>query len=179
MLKLLFNLRHQSISLTNPGVGVATDSKNYLVAKFNEISTDWDKPLNAIFTHNKDKIAYTVIVGQTEGLEADECYVPWEVLQNSGEVYVSVFCGNLHTTNIAKFNVVKSGYVEGEIPPPPTPTVYEQILEELQNKQETLIAGENVTISDDNVISAVQNYTLSEQDKQDIANIVIQQLGGS
>ena len=164
MLKLLFNLRHQSISLTNPGVVVATDSKNYLVAKFNEVSTDWDKPLNAIFTHNKDKIAYTVVVGQTEGLEADECYVPWEVLQNSGEVYVSVFCGSLHTTNIVKFNVVKSGYVEGEIPPPPTPTIYEQFLETLHNKQDVIYI--------DNTVDAQYNpdghYQLYYYDEQGI-----------
>lgn len=154
MLKLMFALRHQSITITNPGVVVATDSRNYLVAKFNEISTDWDKPLNAIFTHNKDKIAYTVIVGQTDELAADECYVPWEVLQNTGDVYVSVFCGDLHTTNTAKFNVVKSGYTEGEIPPPPTPTIYEQILQALESKQPMLTAGQNITITEENVISA-------------------------
>lgn len=159
MLKLLFNLRHQAISLTNPGAIVATDSKNYLVAKFNMLSDDWDMPLSAIFTNAKDSIAYTILVGQEAELEDNECYVPWEVLTTSGDVYVSVFCGSLHTTNTAVFHVVKSGYTEGEIPPPPTPTIYEQMLrmiEEIREaKQNKLTAGENITITEDDVISAV------------------------
>ena len=138
MLKLFFDLKYQNITLTNPGVTVASDSKNYLVAKFNTISDDWETPLSAIFVSTVDKVAYTVLVGQSANLAADECFVPWEVLRDSGEVYVSVFSGNLHTTNVAKFAVVKSGYIEGEIPPPPTPTVYEQILEELENKQDII-----------------------------------------
>ena len=159
MLKLLFNLRHQAISLTNPGAIVATDSKNYLVAKFNMLSDDWDMPLSAIFTNANDSIAYTILVGQEAELEDNECYVPWEVLTTSGDVYVSVFCGSLHTTNTAVFHVVQSGYAEGEIPPPPTPTIYEQMLrmiEEIREaKQNKLTAGENITITEDDVISAV------------------------
>lgn len=164
MLKLFFDLKHQNITLTNPGVTVASDSKNYLVAKFNTISDDWETPLSAIFVSTVDKIAYTVLVGQSSNLEPDECFVPWEVLKDSGDVYVSVFSGNLHTTNTAKFAVVKSGYIEGEIPPPPTPTVYEQILEELENKQDVIHL--------DNVIDEVYNpnghYVLYYFDTQEI-----------
>ena len=154
MLKLNFNLRHQAITLLNPGTIVATDSKNYLVANFNFISDDWEYPLTAVFTSDVEKIPYTILVGQSEELEENECFVPWEVLQSSGNVYVSVFCGDLHTTNTVKFKVVKSGYTEGEIPPPPTPTIYEQILQALDRKQPMLTAGQNITISEENVISA-------------------------
>ena len=154
MLKLNFNLRHQAITLLNPGTVVATDSKNYLVANFNFISDDWEYPLTAIFTSDVEKIPYAVLVGQSQQLEDNECFIPWEVLQSSGNVYVSVFCGDLHTTNTAKFKVVKSGYTEGEIPPPPTPTIYEQILQALDSKQPMLTAGQNITITEENVISA-------------------------
>ena len=164
MLKLFFDLRHQNITLTNPGVTVASDRKHYLVAKVNTISDDWETPLSAIFVSTVDKIAYTVLVGQSASLESDECFVPWEVLKGSGDVYVSVFSGNLHTTNTAKFEVVKSGYVEGEIPPPPTPTVYEQILEELANKQDVIYI--------DNTVNAQYNpdghYILYYYDAQEV-----------
>lgn len=164
MLKLFFDLKYQNITLTNPGVTVASDSKNYLVAKFNTISDDWEIPLSAVFVSTVDKVAYTVLVGQSASLATDECFVPWEVLRDSGEVYVSVFSGNLHTTNTAKFAVVKSGYVEGEIPPPPTPTVYEQILEELENKQDVIHLDNAV----DEVYNPYGHYVLYYFDTQEI-----------
>lgn len=167
MLKLNFNLRHQAITLSNPGTIVATDSKNYLVANFNFISDDWEYPLTAVFTSDVEKIPYTILVGQSEELEENECLIPWEVLQSSGNVYVSVFCGDLHTTNTVKFKVVKSGYTEGEIPPSPTPTIYEQILQALDSKQPMLTAGENITISDNNVISAEGGGVTSYNDLTD------------
>ena len=175
MLKLNFNLRHQDIRLVNKGAVVATDSKNYLVANFNFISDDWEYPLTAVFTSDVEKIPYTISVGQSEELEENECFIPWEVLQSSGNVYVSVFCGDLHTTNTVKFKVVKSGYTEGEIPPPPTPTIYEQILQALDNKQPMLTAGENITITEKNVISASSgsnDYTELEN-KPSINNVTL------
>ena len=175
MLKLNFNLRHQAITLLNPGTIVATDSKNYLVANFNFISDDWEYPLTAVFTSDVEKIPYTILVGQSEELEENECFIPWEVLQSSGNVYVSVFCGDLHTTNTVKFKVVKSGYTEGEIPPPPTPTIYEQILQALDNKQPMLTAGENITITEENVISAssVSNDYTDLINKPSINNVTL------
>lgn len=175
MLKLNFNLRYQAITLLNPGTIVATDSKNYLVANFNFISDDWEYPLTAVFTSDVEKIPYTILVGQSDELEENECFIPWEVLQSSGNVYVSVFCGELHTTNTVKFKVVKSGYTEGEIPPSPTPTIYEQILQALDSKQPMLTAGQNITITEENVISASNgsnDYTELEN-KPSINNVTL------
>lgn len=158
MLKLKFNLRHQDIQLVNKGTVVATDSKDYLVAKFNTISDDWETPLTAVFTDDKHNQPYAVVVGTDERLAEDECFVPWEVLTDVANVYVSVYCGNLHTTVTAAFRVQKSGYVEGETPPPPSPTVYDTIIQALQDldsgKQDKLTAGTNITIDENNRISA-------------------------
>lgn len=170
MLKLNFNLRHQDIRLVNKGVVVATDSKNYLVAKFHTLSDDWETPLTAIFTDDKHKQPYAVIVGADSELEENECFVPWEVLTDECNVYVSVYCGNLHTTVTTAFKVRKSGYIDGEIPPPPSPTVYDTIISELQDldsgKQDKLTAGTNITIDEIGRISATGGVT----DYNDLTN---------
>lgn len=163
MLTLQFELEYQKINLVNRWETVATDSKNYLVASFSTISDDWTTPITAIFTNDKDEQPYAVVVGADSTLESNECYVPWEVLKDESNVYVSAYCGNLHTTVTAQFHVYKSGYADGEIPPPPSPTVYDAIMEAitaLQNgKQDKLTAGENITIDEDNVISAEGGVT--------------------
>ena len=165
MLKLQFNLRHQDIYLVNRGEVVATDSKNYLVAKFNQLTDDWETPITAIFTDDKHQQPYAVIVGANSELEKNECFVPWEVLTDECNVYVSVYCGNLHTTVTAAFKVRKSGYrksgyIYGETPPPPSPTVYTTIIQTLQDldsgKQDKLTAGEHISIESDGTIRGVK-----------------------
>lgn len=163
MLKLQFELEYQKINLVNRWETVAADSKNYLVASFSTISDDWTTPITAIFTNDKDEQPYTVVVGADSTLESNECYVPWEVLKDESNVYVSAYCGNLHTTVTAQFHVYKSGYADGETPTPPSPTVYDAIMQAITNlqngKQDKLTAGENITI-ENNEISAqdTNNY---------------------
>lgn len=163
MLKLQFELEYQKINLVNRWETVATDSKNYLVARFDTLSDDWTMPITAIFTNDKDEQPYAVVVGADSTLESNECYIPWEVLKDESNVHVSAYCGNLHTTVTAAFHVYKSGYADGETPSPPSPTVYDAIMQAitaLQNdKQNKLAAGENITI-ENNEISArdTNNY---------------------
>lgn len=163
MLKLQFELEYQKINLVNRWETVAADSKNYLVASFSTISDDWITPITAIFTNDKDEQPYAVVVGADSTLESNECYVPWEVLKDESNVYVSAYCGNLHTTVTAQFHVYKSGYADGETPSPPSPTVYDAIMQAITNlqngKQDKLTAGENITI-ENNEISArdTNNY---------------------
>lgn len=163
MLKLQFELEYQKINLVNRWETVAADSKNYLVAQFNAISDDWITPITAIFTNDKDEQPYVAVVGADSTLESNECYVPWEVLKDESNVYVSAYCGNLHTTVTAQFHVYKSGYADGETPTPPSPTVYDAIMQAITalqtDKQDKLTAGENITI-ENNEISArdTNNY---------------------
>lgn len=176
MLTLQFELEYQKINLVNRWETVATDSKNYLVASFSTISDDWTTPITAIFTNDKDEQPYAVVVGADSTLESNECYVPWEVLKDESNVYVSAYCGNLHTTVTAQFHVYKSGYADGEIPPPPSPTVYDAIMQAITNlqngKQDKLTAGENITISSDNVISAEGGGVTSYEDLTDKPTII-------
>lgn len=144
MLELKFRLRNQSISLQNKGALIASLSYKYLVATFIYDSQDQQEAGNtvtAIFKTSDNQI-YTKIVGEDEGLEKNQCYVPWEVLQNAGYFTVSAFTGNMQTANSVKVKVLESGYIQGETPYPPSDDVYNQIINKL-NKLEsvTTISG--------------------------------------
>lgn len=145
MITIEFALSHSFIRLVKRTL-VTSQSKNYVQAHFDVRSDDWTAPITAIFSARNN--AYSVLLD-----ENNTCIIPWEVLTSAGTVNVSAFCGDRHTTNIAQFTVVQSGYTEGEMPSEPTPTVYEQILKNFEGKQDKLIAGDGIKING-NVISA-------------------------
>ena len=145
MITIDFALSHSSIRIVSRKL-VTSKSQNYVKAHFDLLSDDWTAPITAIF--RADNNAYSVLLD-----EDNICTVPWEVLTTAGTVNVSAFCGNRHTANIAQFDVVQSGYTDGETPSDPTPTVYEQILEQYNGKQDKLIAGDGIKIAN-NIISA-------------------------
>lgn len=108
---------------------VVAGSKNYLTASFEFKTPEWEgKTKTAIF--HADKPYPMVLVNDT-------CEVPWEFTAEPGIKYVSVFAGDLITTNKAIVKVWESGYKEGETPEPPTPSAYEQfvsLVEEIGDK---------------------------------------------
>lgn len=116
-----FLLKNQVIRRTDSNTVVA-QSRNYLRAKFNALTDDWNGPITAIFNE------YTVLLD-----DSHECVVPWEVLQNPGTVKVSAFCGDLHTASVATMVVNPSGYVDGQTPEPPTPDVYQTLVQTANN----------------------------------------------
>lgn len=129
---IVFNVNKQLIQRTDCEIPVA-NSENYLFAKFS-FSEEWQGTKTAIFNNGT---AYPVI------LEENRCLVPWEVITANG-FSVSVFCGNRITANTAYVMVIPSGYVEGETPVPPSPTVYDQLMKAVEKKQDKLVSGENI-----------------------------------
>ena len=94
----------------------------------------------------------------------NECPVP--VIQDTRAVTVGVFAGDLHTTTPAYISCVPSILCSNGIPADPTPDVYNQLMELLNAislggnpaTAETLgliKVGENLTITEDGVLSAV------------------------
>lgn len=61
----------------------------------------------------------------------DECDVPWEFFDTEGTAYgkVSVFCGDLVTANETSVLIMQSGYTKSDASVPPTPDVYQQIMD--------------------------------------------------
>jgi hypothetical protein len=129
---LEFNIRNQEISRID-NFSPAEKSVKYLIAKFNFKTEDWDGAIKrAIFKNVKSKEEKDAM------LEDDSCIVPWEVLVGSSDIEVSVH-GVIDTeditTNVAVFNLnrtLKGGSASEE----PSPTVYEQMLKEMQETKE-------------------------------------------
>lgn len=99
---IVFDVKNQILVRTDAN-NIVADSKNYLRAIFN-FSSDWQgKTKTATFKSNN--LVYSQILD-----ESDSCDVPWEVI-NSGYMEVSVFGGDLITTNPVLVKIISSGYV--------------------------------------------------------------------
>lgn len=134
---LEFEVKNQTIKRIdrfNP----ATDSVDYLTAKFNFLTADWDgRAKTAIFKKGTD--SYSV------PLKDDSCTVPYEVLVVSeksqsqlvgnNKIFVSVFGlqgASRLPTNEIRIDLNTSGYAEGETPKEPTPDAYAQYVEQVE-----------------------------------------------
>lgn len=142
--------------LSNPYV--VGNSYNYVNCQFS-FSDDWDGiPKTAIFTNGSREYPVTLNV-------SDQCKVPWEVLAPN-QFYISVVGGSpdtaMITTNIISINVYPSTechrYDNYNCGRNPTPDIYQQILGILQDKQDILVAGDNIVIDENNVISGTTDY---------------------
>ena len=112
---------------------VVQDSQNYLYAQFS-FSEEWEGTITAVF-RGKDGQTFNVLLD-----ESGKCLVPWEVLTQS-YFEVSVFCGDLITANVVKIFTIASGYAIGEEGREPTPDVFNQIIEkidEIEQKEITI-----------------------------------------
>lgn len=127
MATLTFQVDNQRIRRTDSFYVVA-ESRNYLYASFT-FSADWGTGSKTAQFKNPcvSSNVYEVVLDQN-----NTCLVPWEVIDVPGTVEVTVFGGDLITTNTARFIVHESGYDEnGESGQEPTPSVYQQILDRM------------------------------------------------
>ena len=126
MAQLQFSVDNQIITRTDTFKPVAR-SRNYLYAQFTFNTPEWAENIpTAIFRNAED--VWEVI------LESDNtCLVPWEALAtDSGQMFVSVFSGDLVTSNKARVRLYETGYDDDlESAYPPSPEVYAQILSKL------------------------------------------------
>ena len=125
---LQFYVKNQTLSL-NPAqedVKIASDSRNYLKARFIFQTSEWTRGAlrYALFTHNGK--TYKKILGIEPGLKSNECYVAPEVIKEGGFT-VSVFCDDLITSTTKVIPVVASGYTENITNQESTPSVLEQM----------------------------------------------------
>lgn len=127
--QLQFSISNQEITRTDD-FHVVAESVDYLYAQFTFLTEEWSgRTITAQFKSNKSSKTYEYILD-----ENNTCVVPWESLEleGGGYLYVSVFAGALITTNRARVFVAQSGYdSNAESASPPTPSVYQQILNKL------------------------------------------------
>lgn len=120
---IIFELRKQFIRRVDTAT-VASGSKNYLKARFETPLNDWCKPITAIFD------SYTVLLDDN-----NECFIPWEALSAPHTMAVSAFSADLHTAIVTPVVIEPSGYISGETPEPPTPDVYQQLIDIAKNAE--------------------------------------------
>ena len=139
---LEFSVSNQTITRTDDTKTVAK-SRDYLYAYFDFKTDEWKGIKTAVFIRDGVTTPPMILDGD------NKCRVPWEWL-DVDEVtigYVSVYCGNLVTTDKALVEISASGYTGGSIFPP-TPDVYTQII--------GLINSLGLDY-EDNVLSILQN----------------------
>ena len=127
---LTFKVDGQLLSRTDHCF-IASDSKNYLTATFDFLSTDWDGMTKSAIFQFQDE-AYTVAL-----LSGSTVTVPFEVIKQdhfSVSVMGSGSYGTIITTNIVSISVVQSGYAEGSTPQEPTPDTYQQYIDAFNQK---------------------------------------------
>ena len=145
-MQLDFNVKEQTLTWVNKEKTPVADSVKYLTAKFT-FSDEWTGIEKTATFFTADGKPYSQV------LVDDGCDVPHEVIK-APLFKVSVAGGDLITTNKIIVNVVESGYVKGETPKPPTPDVYNQILEIATHAEEiaeNLVEGENERVNAEEV----------------------------
>lgn len=121
---LQFDVDGQFVKRTDNNLPVAK-CKNLFKAKFNFIGDEWTGTKTALFVQGE--YSKSVVLDDN-----DECVIPWEFfacVENMTIGKVSVSCGDLVTTNCATVKITKSGYQESDASVPPSPDVYQQLIE--------------------------------------------------
>lgn len=128
---LQFDVDGQFVKRTDNNLPVAK-CKNLFKAKFNFIGDEWTGTKTALFVQGE--YSKSVVLDDN-----DECVIPWEFfacVENMTIGKVSVSCGDLVTTNCATVKITKSGYQESDASVPPSPDVYQQLVELAEDTKE-------------------------------------------
>ena len=161
-MQLDFNVNEQTLTWVNKEKTPVADSVKYLTAKFT-FSDEWTGINKTATFFTSDGKPYNQV------LVDDGCEVPHEVIK-APLFKVSVAGGDLITTNIIIVSIIKSGYVKGETPKPPTPDVYAQILEKATHAEEiaeTVAEGENERVD-------AEKLRVSSEERRDEAEEIRQ-----
>ena len=142
---------------------ITSGSINAYTCKFT-FSDDWEGLTKSAVFRAGDRYIECLLS------DDDTVSIPWECMTAAGvELFVGLrgVAGEETETKDddvvlpsvwCRIGTVRKGTTAGEEPEPPTPSAWEQILMKInsleENKQNVLTAGDNITISDDNVISA-------------------------
>lgn len=114
-------------------------SKQYLQCSFDFQTEDWEETIKtAVFKLETSDDMYDVVLD-----ENNTCYVPWEVLQDTGTIQGSVYGvkeGYRITTNVVKVGKLVDSLYGGSVTEEPTPTVYEQLVQQVIDVLNTKLA---------------------------------------
>ena len=166
---LKFRVRGQALTLTNPNANLipVTDTVNQYLCQF-EFSEDWDD-LNKIvvFKNVSYNIAKEVYLSTS-----NECYIPWEVLSNSGDIFLEVIGtevrGDVVTVRIPSTLLgfkwqIQEGLLDVSANTSPTPDLFEQFVSSV--REYSIVAAtarDEAVIARDVAVQSASDASASE-----------------
>ena len=166
---LKFRVRGQALILINPNVNLipVTDTVNQYLCQF-EFSEDWDG-LNKIVVFKN--VSYN-ITKEVYLSTSNECYIPWEVLSNSGDIFLEVIGtevrGEVVTVRIPSTLLgfkwqIQEGLLDVSANVSPTPGLFEQFVSSVREDSiAATTARDEAVIARDVAVQSVAGASASE-----------------
>lgn len=134
---------------------VASGGKNEVKVEF-QFCEKWDGfTKTAVFYRNIEEPYYAILNSE------DVCVVPWEVYTEAGTFYFSVFGdkgGTRRTSITVRYKVKDGGLPDGLMPSDPTPDVYSQILDRVNDLKVLTVTLDNTTRMASHSPAEIQAY---------------------
>lgn len=152
----------QVLTITNsPLIAAGGVNENNIVFDFCPL---WDGFVKtAVFWADPDTV-YNALLDDN-----NEAVIPAEVLDREGKIYFGVFgvSGNTRrTSEVLCYEVVKGAITSGTTPPPPTPSVYEQLLATYRTVTDDIARiDDNIDAVETNVTNLQNTLQNNKQDK--------------
>lgn len=157
------------ITVNSQSIDISADDffiRGSVGVKINVILTEyWNDYITTLVFHRQNRQPINIILQKSDNIIT----VPYEILTESGTFKIGAFgikndiiSPTLWSQDIP---VLHGTDTKGAEPTEYTPSEMEQIKSQINNKQDVLTAGENITITKDNVISATggSGSTVSEK----------------
>ena len=156
---IIIGIKHNVASAVRTIIST-TGTVNTLMCRFEFRTTDWVNRIKKVVFQNlrdhledSEKNKYVFPLD-----ENNECFIPAEILSNKGEFLIGVFGTNTDgsrlVTNMIPFKCEQGCYGAGVAPAPITPSEYDELMQLINKKQNKLIAGNGITIDENNIISS-------------------------
>lgn len=156
---IIIGIKHNVASAVRTIIST-TGTVNTLMCRFEFRTTDWVNRIKKVVFQNlrdhledSEKNKYVFPLD-----ENNECFIPAEILSNKGEFLIGVFGTNTDgsrlVTNMIPFKCEQGCYGAGAAPTPITPSEYDELMQLINKKQNQLIAGNGITIDENNIISS-------------------------
>lgn len=156
---IIIGIKHNIASAVRTIIST-TGTVNTLMCRFEFRTTDWVNRIKKVVFQNlrdhledSEKNKYVFPLD-----ENNECFIPAEILSNEGVFLIGVFGTNTDgsrlVTNMIPFKCEQGCYGAGVAPAPITPSEYDELIQLINKKQNKLIAGNGITIDENNIISS-------------------------
>lgn len=173
--EIVIKVTHSSLAKVKDAQIVANTAKA-LLCKFEFKTEEWAEMARTAVFVKKHGYCCTVKEDPVHVLLGDDntCEIPAEVLEGEGEFKVGVFGikgEEVLPTNFLIFKIKEGCFSTGTEPAPPTPTIYQQLLNSLEKKQDKLEAGAGITIENGVISTTSANSVVNAKTHLDFPSI--------